>query len=63
MSYTNKCLYIDLTSGKFEIKSTDKELIEKSIKTRGLNLSKVLSKLSSPKTFNIFDKNLRKLIV
>ncbi|MFC2134207.1 aldehyde ferredoxin oxidoreductase family protein [Bacteroidota bacterium] len=52
MSYTNKCLYIDLTSSTFEFKTTEKELIEKYIGAKGMGFA-LLSKLDpSPGSFD-----------
>jgi aldehyde:ferredoxin oxidoreductase len=39
MSYTNKCLYIDLTKGKYEFKETEKSLIEKYIGAKGMGFA------------------------
>lgn len=39
MSYTKKCLYIDLTTGKTETKETEKSLIEKYIGAKGMGFA------------------------
>lgn len=39
MSYTGKCLYIDLTSGKHEVKETEKDLINKYIGGKGMGFA------------------------
>src|SRR5271157_1917409 len=45
MSYTQKCLYIDLTKGKYEFKETEKALIEKYIGAKGMGFA-LLDKLN-----------------
>ncbi|MBP7497446.1 MAG: aldehyde ferredoxin oxidoreductase family protein [Bacteroidales bacterium] len=45
MSYTNKYLYIDLTTGKYEIRDTDKQLTEKYIGGKALGFA-LLDKLN-----------------
>jgi aldehyde:ferredoxin oxidoreductase len=39
MSYTQKCLYIDLSKGKYEFKETEKSLIEKYIGAKGMGFA------------------------
>jgi len=39
MSYTRKCLYIDLTKGKYEFKQTEKALMEKYIGAKGMGFA------------------------
>ncbi|MFA4852811.1 MAG: aldehyde ferredoxin oxidoreductase family protein [Bacteroidales bacterium] len=39
MSYTKKCLYIDLSKGKYEFKETEKSLIEKYIGAKGMGFA------------------------
>ena len=45
MSYTGKCIYIDLTLGKCEIKNSDKNLQEKYIGAKGMGFA-LLNKLA-----------------
>lgn len=39
MSYTGKCIYIDLSSGKWEIKDTDKQIQKKYIGAKGMGFA------------------------
>lgn len=39
MSYTGKCLYIDLSKGTYEVKETEKNLVEKYIGAKGMGFA------------------------
>lgn len=52
MSYTGKCLYIDLSKSKYEFKETEKTLIEKYIGAKGMGFA-LLDRLNpSPEPFS-----------
>jgi len=51
MSYTYKCLYIDLTSGKIEQKDSDQELLKKYIGGKGLGFALMEQMAPKPDVF------------
>lgn len=51
MSYTYKCLYIDLSSGKIEQKDSDKELLKKYIGGKGLGFALMEQIAPNPDVF------------
>ena len=55
MSYTGKCLYIDLTSGKIEIKNTETDLINNYIGGKGMGFA--LLEKYAPNTEPFDEKN------
>ncbi len=52
MSYTNKCIYIDLSSGKIETKQTEKDLITKYIGGKGMGFALMEQHAPDPDPFS-----------
>ncbi len=52
MSYTGKCLQVDLSAGKFEIKNTNKELVNEYIGGKGLGFALLEQMAPAPKAFS-----------